>query len=60
MARIPERVKLRANQFNLDLTKRLDHMRSGRSDDQVEDEEVDFDLAFAKWESGGKLGQAVR
>jgi DNA-binding NtrC family response regulator len=59
VARIPERVKLRANQFNLDLTKRLDHMRSGRSDDQVEDEEVDFDLAFAKWEGGGKLGQAV-
>jgi DNA-binding NtrC family response regulator len=51
VARIPERVNLRPNQFNLDLTKRLDHMRSGRSDEM--EEEVDFDLAFANWETGG-------
>ena len=54
VARIPERVNLRPNQFNLDLTKRLDHMRSGRSADEVGDEEVDFDLVFANWENGGK------
>ncbi len=59
VARIPERVNLRPNQFNLDLTKRLDHMRSGRGDDQAEEEEVNLDLAFASWESGGKLDEGV-
>lgn len=58
VARIPERVNLRPNQFNLDLTKRLDHMRSGRTD-EVEDPEIDFDQAFANWESGGKQNSAV-
>ena len=58
VARIPERVNLRPNQFNLDLTKRLDHMRSGRTD-EVEDPEIDFDLAFENWESGGKRNSVV-
>jgi DNA-binding NtrC family response regulator len=56
-ARIPERVNLRPNQFNLELTKRLDHMRSGRSDDQ--EEEVNLDLAFANWEGGGKSDETA-
>ena len=56
-ARFPERVNLRPNQFNLELTKRLDHLRSGRSDEH--EEEVNLDLAFAKWEGGGKLDEGV-
>lgn len=54
---VPERVNLRPNQFNLELTKRLDHLRSGRSDKQ--EEEVNLDLAFANWEGGGKLNEVV-
>jgi DNA-binding NtrC family response regulator len=56
VARLPERVNLRPNQFNLDLTKRLDHMRSGRTD-EVEDPEVD--LAFANWEPGASRTNVV-
>lgn len=48
-ARVPEVINLRPNRFNLDLTKRLDHMRSGKSDEDPVNEEVDFDNAFAKW-----------
>lgn len=53
LARTLERVSLRPNQFNLELTKRLDHMRSGRSEQHVGDEEVDLDLAFATWQTNG-------
>lgn len=49
-ARTPEVINFRPNRFNLDLTKRLDHMRSGRVDEEV-DEEVDLDAAFANWGS---------
>jgi DNA-binding NtrC family response regulator len=59
VARIPERVNLRPNQFNLDLTKRLDHMRSGRMENQVADEEVDLDVAFANWQTAGAVGQTL-
>ncbi len=50
-ARVPEVINLRPNRFNLALTKRLDHMRSGRSEDEPADEEVDLDVAFAGWAS---------
>jgi DNA-binding NtrC family response regulator len=59
LVRIPERVSLRPNQFNLDLTKRLDHLRSGHREDQVVDDEVDIDLAFANWETATTVGQTV-
>ncbi len=49
--RIPEVINLRPNKFNLDLTKRLDHMRSGKSDDDVGEDELDLDAAFAGWEA---------
>lgn len=53
VTRIPERVNLRPNQFNLDLTKRLDHMRSGGIDNQAAEQEVDLDVAFANWQTAG-------
>lgn len=59
VARIPERVNLRPNQFNLDLTKRLDHMRSGCMESQVADEEVDLDVAFANWQTAGAVDQTL-
>ena len=59
VARIAERVNLRPNQFNLDLTKRLDHMRSGSMENQVADEEVDLDVVFASWQTAGAVDQAV-
>src|SRR5215216_3944179 len=59
VARIPERVNLRPNQFNLDLTKRLDHMRSGCTEDQLADEEVDLDLAFANWQTAVTVQETV-
>ena len=48
--RVPEIVNLRPNKFNLELTKRLDHMRYGRSDVDLGAEELDLDEAFANWE----------
>lgn|GEM_PF-419443 len=48
---ISEVINLRPNKFNLDLTKRLDHMRSGKSDNDVAEDELDLDVAFAAWES---------
>ena len=56
---VAEKVNLRPNQFNLNLTKRLDHMRSGRSEEQVDEVEVDLDLAFANWERGARLDERV-
>jgi DNA-binding NtrC family response regulator len=53
-ARTPEVINLRPNKFNLDLTKRLDHMRSGRVEEDI-DEEVDLDAAFANWGTPGAL-----
>jgi len=57
-ARNPEVINLRPNRFNLDLTKRLDHMRSGRIDEEI-DEEVDFDAAFANWGTPGLASAEV-
>src|SRR5215213_6811761 len=59
VARIPERVNLRPNQFNLDLTKRLDHLRTGRTDDEQADEEVNLDLAFLNWQTALTVQQNV-
>lgn len=53
--RIPEVINLRPNKFNLDLTKRLDHMRCGKSDVDLGGDELDLDAAFATWESSGKV-----
>lgn len=55
-ARVPEVINLRPNKFNLDLTKRLDNMRSGRTDEEP-DEEVDLDAAFANW--GNSAGSGI-
>jgi DNA-binding NtrC family response regulator len=49
--RLPEVINLRPNKFNLDLTRRLDNMRCGKSDVEVEADELDLDSAFANWES---------
>src|SRR5687768_310608 len=49
--RVPEIINLRPNKFNLDLTKRLDHMRCGTSDGDLGADELDLDEAFANWES---------
>ena len=57
--RVPEVINLRPNRFNLDLTKRLDHMRCGKSDVDVDADEFDFDAAFASWESLAPSGQKV-
>jgi len=59
VARIPERVNLRPNQFNLDLTKRLDHLRSGRTDEEQADEDVDLDLVFVNWQTARTVQQNV-
>src|SRR6185436_20621029 len=57
--RVPEVINLRPNRFNLDLTKRLDHMRCGKSDVDVGRDELDLDAAFASWESvSGQKGVA--
>ena len=52
--RLPEVINLRPNKFNLDLTKRLDHMRCGTSDVEVEVDEFELDAAFASWESSAQ------
>ena len=57
--RIPEVINLRPNKFNLDLTKRLDHMRCGKIDDDVRDDELDLDAAFASWESSVASAEKV-
>ena len=58
--RNPEVINLRPNKFNLDLTKRLDHMRCGKSDVDLGGDELDLDAAFANWESSGKgVGERV-
>ena len=49
--RIPEVINLRPNKFNLDLTRRLDHMRCGTCDVDLGADELDVDEAFANWES---------
>ncbi len=51
--RLPEVINLRPNKFNLDLTRRLDDMRCGKRAVEVEADELDFDAAFASWESSG-------
>jgi len=57
--RIPEAINLRPNRFNLDLTKRLDHMRCGKSDVDVGGDELDLDAAFASWESSTSRQKVV-
>ena len=57
--RVPEVINLRPNRFNLDLTKRLDHMRCGKSDVDVDADEFDLDAAFASWESLAPSAQKV-
>ena len=48
--RISEVINLKPNKLNLDLARRLDHLRSGKSDEAVDDE-LDLDSAFAAWET---------
>jgi len=57
--RIPEVINLRPNKFNLDLTKRLDHMRYGKSDVDLGGDELDLDAALANWESPAGSTKAV-
>lgn len=45
-ARVPEILNLRPNNVNIDLMKRLDHMRSG----VVENEDESIDLLFDAWQ----------
>jgi len=46
-ARVPEMVNHRPNSLNIDLMRRLDHLRSGGSLADIED--TDIDAAFASW-----------
>jgi len=48
-ARLPEAVNYRPNSFNIDLMRRLDHLRSGGSLSDIED--TDIDKAFESWPS---------
>ena len=57
--RLPEVINLRPNKFNLDLTRRLDHMRCEKSDVEVESDELDLDAAFASWESSAAAAEKV-
>lgn len=50
VVRVPEMINLRPNKFNLDLTRRLDHLRCGRSDVDLGADELDLDETFANWE----------
>jgi DNA-binding NtrC family response regulator len=58
-ARMPEVINLRANKFNLDLTKRLDHLRSGKTEVEPE-EELDLDAAFGGWGADSVLQPLLR
>jgi DNA-binding NtrC family response regulator len=55
--RISEVINLKPNKLNLDLARRLDHLRSGKSDEAVADDELDLDSAFAAWETPGQLSR---
>ena len=55
--RISEVINLRPNKLNLDLARRLDHLRSGKSYEEVADDEVDLDFAFAAWETAGQFSR---
>lgn len=55
--RISEVINLRPNKLNLDLARRLDHLRSGKTDEGVSDDEVDLDSAFAVWETPGQFSR---
>jgi two-component system response regulator PilR (NtrC family) len=57
--RIPEVINLRPNKLNLELTKRLDHMRWGKSDVEVDADDMDLDAAFANWESSAPSAMKV-
>lgn len=57
--RISEVVNLRPNKLNLDLARRLDHLRSGKSDEAVAGDEVDLDSAFAVWETAGQFSRVA-
>ena len=57
--RLPEVINLRPNKFNLDLTRRLDNMRCGKSGVEVETDGFDLDAAFASWESSAQSAQTV-
>jgi len=48
-ARIPEVINLRPNKLNIDLMRRLDHMRSGESLSDLDESEIDS--ALASWTS---------
>ena len=50
-----EVINLRPNKLNLDLAKRLDHLRSGRSEDSESTAEEDLDAAFAAWAVPGQV-----
>jgi DNA-binding NtrC family response regulator len=57
--RVSEVINLRPNKLNLDLARRLDHLRSGKSDEAVADDEVDLDSAFAVWETAGQFSRVA-
>lgn len=50
-----EVINLRPNKLNLDLAKRLDHLRSGKSEDSEANAEEDLDASFAAWTEPGQL-----
>lgn len=52
--RVSEVINLRPNKLNLDLAKRLDHLRSGKSQDVEPDDDLDLDAAFAAWTTPGQ------
>jgi two-component system, NtrC family, response regulator PilR len=57
--RISEVINLRPNKLNLDLARRLDHLRSGKSDEDVADDELDLDSAFAGWVTAGQVSRVA-
>lgn len=56
---ISEVINLRPNKLNLDLARRLDHLRSGKSDEDVADDELDLDSAFAGWGTPGQFSRVA-
>ena len=57
--RISEVINLRPNKLNLDLARRLDHLRSGKSDEHLADDDLDLDSAFAGWVTPGEFSRVA-
>ncbi len=54
-SRFLEVINLRPNKLNLDLAKRLDHLRAGKREETEADADLDLDAAFASWATPGQL-----